>query len=191
MDHFDGHRTVSWEPEYRQFDLILRAKLNQRAWHPENMKPWVLGLNGRILKATEGGKKFEDRERTLLVNFGASHPYRHGTRDLAEKNFLPKIKSWIQLDGTRDDLTKEPEDSYEKLMWKQTGFRFSRNYYERLKRSQAVACFCGEMIPPMPFRNPGSYLVGGKKAKIRRFLYEMLGKLDPRPSRSVQWGYLS
>jgi len=72
-------------------------------------------------------------------------------------------------------------------MWRQTGYRFSRSYYERLKNSQAVACFCGEMIPPMPFRNPECYLVGGNKAKIRRFFYEMLGKLDPRPARSVQW----
>ena len=187
MDHFDGHRTISWEPEYRQFDLILRTKLNRRAWHPENMKPWVLGLNGRILKATEGGTEFTKRKRAMLVNFGASHPYPHGTRDLAEKRFFPKIKEWIPLDGTKDDLTKEPTDPYDLLMWKQTGARYSRSYYERLKQSQAVACFCGEMIPPMPFRNPECYLVGGNKAKLRRMFYEMLGKLDPRPPRSVQW----
>jgi hypothetical protein len=187
MDHFDGHRTVSWEPEYRQFDLTLRAKLNHRAWHPKNMKPWVLGLNGRILRATEGGKKFSERNRTMLVNFGASHPYPHGTRDLTEKRFFPKIREWIPLDGAKDDLTKEPQDPYDRLMWRQTGGRYSRSYYERLKNSQAVACFCGEMIPPMPFRNPECYLVGGNKAKIRRFFYEMLGKLDPRPARSVQW----
>jgi hypothetical protein len=187
MDHFDGHRTVSWEPEYRQFDLILRAKLNRRAWHPENMKPWVLGLNGRILKATEGGQEFFKRNRTILVNFGASHPYPHGTRDLAEKRFFPKIRERIPLDGTKDDLKKEPQDAYDRLMWKQTGGRYSRSYYERLKNSQAVACFCGEMIPPMPFRNPECYLVGGNKAKIRRFFYEMLGKMDPWPARSVQW----
>ena len=187
MDHFDGHRTVSWEPEYRQFDLILRAKLNRRAWHPENMKPWVLGLNGRILKATEGGTEFSKRKRTMLVNFGASHPYPHGTRELATKRFFPQIKKLIPLDGTKDDLTKEPTDPYDRLMWKQTGERFSRNYYERLKQSQAVACFCGEMIPPIPFRNPDCYLVGGKRAKLRRFFYDLLGRLDPRPPRAVQW----
>ena len=93
MDHFDGHRTISWEPEYRQFDLILRAKLNKGAWHPENMKPWVLGLNGRILKATVGGTEFSKRNRTMLVNFGASHSYPHGTRELAQKRFLPE--SWV------------------------------------------------------------------------------------------------
>jgi hypothetical protein len=151
------------------------------------MKPWVLGINERILRATEEGKEFSKRKRTMLVNFGASHPYPHGTRELAEKRFFPEIKKWIPLDGTRDDLTKEPKDSYDRLMWRQTGYRFSRSYYERLKNNQAMACFCGEMIPAMPFRNPECYLVGGNKAKIRRICYEMLGKLDPRPPRSVQW----
>jgi hypothetical protein len=187
MDHFDGHRTISWEPEYRQFDLILRAKLNRRAWHPKNLRPWAMALNRRILQATEGGPSFSKRKRTMLVNFGASHPYPHGTRDLAEKRFFPRIRDWIPLDGTKDDLTKEPADPYDQLMWRQTGGRYSRSYYERLKQSQAVACFCGEMIPPMPFRNPEGYLVGGNKAKLRRMFYEMLGKLDPRPPRSVQW----
>lgn len=187
MDHFDGHRTISWKPEYRQFDLILRAKLNRRAWHPANMKPWVLGLNGRILKATEGGREFARRKPTMLVNFGASHPYPHGTRNLAEKKFFPKIKKWIPLDVTKDNLTDEPADSYDRLMWRQTGERYSQSYYERLKNSQAVACFCGEMIPTMPFRNPEGYLVGGNKAKLRRLFYEILGKFDPRPPRSVQW----
>ncbi len=187
MDHFDGHRTISWEPEYRQFDMILRSKLNRKVWHPENMRPWVLGLNERILKATEGGAEFSKRKRAMLVNFGASHPYSHGTRDLAEKQFFPRMRNWIPFDETKDDLTQEPADPYDRLMWGQTGRRFSRSYYERLKNSQAVACFCGEMIPPMPYRNPEYYLVGGNKAKLRRMFYEMLGKLDPRPPRSVQW----
>ena len=47
MDNFDGHRTISWEPEYRRFDIILRSKLNRRAWHPENMRPWAYGWPGR------------------------------------------------------------------------------------------------------------------------------------------------
>ena len=187
MDHFDGHRTVSWEPEYRQFDLILRTKLNRRAWHPANLRPWTMPLEKRIIEATRNAPEFGKRRKVMLVNYGASHPYPHGTRDLSAKVFEPKIEAILPIDRTKDDLTKEPQDPYERLMWRQTGYRFSRSYYERLKNSQAVACFCGEMIPPMPFRNPECYLVGGNKAKIRRFFYEMLGKLDPRPARSVQW----
>jgi hypothetical protein len=187
MDSHDGHRTVSWEPEFRQFDLILRCKLNHRAWHPENMRPWVLGFTSRIVQATSGASTFDERRPVILFNFGASHPYPHGTRDLASVRFEPKISKLLDIDRTKDDLSREPSEPYDVLMWRQTGERYSSAYYERLKHSQAVACFCGELIPPMPFRNPECYLVGGNKAKLRRLLFDLLGRIDPRPRRSVQW----
>ena len=187
IDSHDGHRTVSWEPEYRQFDLILRTKLNRRTWYPANLRPWTMPLEKRMIYATKNAPEFQKRKKVILVNYGASHPYPHGTRELSAKVFEPKIQKLLTIDRTRDDLTKEPIDPYDHLMWKQTGGRYCRGYYERLKQSQAVACFCGEMIPPMPFRNPECYLVGGKKAKLRRLFYEVLGKLDPRPPRAVQW----
>ncbi|MBJ7326561.1 MAG: glycosyltransferase family 1 protein [Chthoniobacterales bacterium] len=187
VDNHDGHKTLSWDPEYRQFDHILRSKLNRRAWHPENMRPWVLGFTNRIAKATAGGLPFSKRRKAVLFNFGASHPYNHGTRTLAAKTFLPQLEKLIPFDTTKDDLQVPPADQYERLMWEQTGMRFSRSYYDRLKNSQAVACFCGEMIPPMPWKNPGQYLVGGNKAKMKRAFYEALAKIDPRPPRSVQW----
>ena len=187
MDSHDGHRTVSWDEEYRQFDLILRTKLNRRAWRPANLRPWVLGFTQRILNATAGAPAFEQRRNSLLVNFGASHPYPHGTRELVHERFEPLIGRLLTIDRTKDDLTQRPVDPYDELMWRQTGARFSRSYYERLKQSQAVSCFCGELIPPMPFRNPECYLVGGNRAKLRRAFYNFLGYFDPRSSRSVQW----
>lgn len=187
VDNHDGHRTVSWEPEFRNFDLILRSKLNRRAWHPKNMWPWVLGFTNRILRATAGALPFSERQRKVLVNFGASHPYAHGTRTEAERSFLPELQKLIPFDTTKDDLQVVPADPYEKLMWEQTGRRFSQSYYDRLKTSQAVACFCGELIPPMPWKDPEQYLVGGNKAKLKRAFFEALAKFDPRPPRSVQW----
>jgi len=187
MDNHDGHRTVSWEPEFRQFDLILRSKLNKRAWHPENMKPWVLGFTKRILKAVEHQLPFKERRRAALVNFGASHPYPHGAREEAAKTFLPELAKILPIDPTKDDLSIAPENPYERLMWEQTGERYSPSYYVRLGSSQAVACFCGELIPPMPWRHPEQYLVGGNKAKLKRAFFEALGRVDPRPARSVQW----
>jgi hypothetical protein len=187
MDNHDGYRTVSWEPEYRQFDLILRSKFNPRAWHPENMRPWAYGLTNRVTKAAAGAYPFESRRRVILVNFGASHPYPHGVRELSRTRFEPKIEKYMSIDRTMDNLSEEPADPYEALMWRQTGGRFSRHYYERLKQSQAVACFCGNIIPPMPFRDPHRYLVGGNRAKLRRAFFEVLGLLDPRPPRSVGW----
>jgi hypothetical protein len=187
MDNHDGHRTVSWDPQFRQFDLILRSKLNRRAWHPDNLRPWAYGLTNRILYATRGAPPFGKRRPTILVNFGASHPSPHGTRDMARARFVPAIKKVLGIDRTIDNLSHEPADAYDALMWHQTGYRFCRAYYERLKHSQAVACFCGELIPPMPFRNPECYLVGGNRAKLRRMSYELLGRFDPRPLRAVHW----
>jgi hypothetical protein len=187
MDSHDGHRTVSWEPEFRQFDLILRSKLNKRAWHPENVKPWVLGFTKRIVKAVEGQLPFEERRRVTLVNFGASHSYPHGTREEAARRFLPEFAKFMPLDSTKDNLSIAPEDSYARLMWEQTGMRYSPSYYERLASSQCVVCFCGDLIPPMPWRNPEQYLVGGNKAKLKRILFDAMAKLDSRPWRAVQW----
>ena len=187
MDNHDGHRTVSWEPEFRQFDVILRSKLNRRIWHPENMRPWVLGFTNRVMKEVSGAPPFSERRRSLLWNFGASHPYPHVVRERAEAEFLPAASRLFEIDATKDDLSAEPGDPYEALMWRQTGQRFSRSYYIRLMQTQAVACFCGDLIPPMPYRRPERYLVGGNRAKIRRAVYEFLGRFDPRPFRSVQW----
>jgi hypothetical protein len=186
MDNHDGYRTVSWEPEFRQFDLILRAKLNRRAWQPANMRPWVHGLNNRILDATANAQAYGDRSAKLLVNFGASHPYGHGTRDLAASVFEPRIAKLMSIERTKDDLTQPPADPFDALMWRQTGYRFSRSYYERLKHSQAVACFCGDMIPAAPFA-PDRYLVGGQRARIRRALFNVMDRFDPRPARAIQW----
>ena len=187
MDNHDGHRTVSWEPEFRQFDIILRSKLNCRAWHPDNMRPWSLSLTNRVIHATANPPHFGARRKRLLVNFGASHPFPHETRDFAHSRFEPKIARLLPIDRTKDDLSIKPADAYDALMWRQTGYRFSRDYYERLKQSQAVACFCGALIPPMPFLHPETYLVGGNKARLRRGFFEALALVDPRPRRAVQW----
>jgi hypothetical protein len=185
MDNNDGYRTISWEPEYRQFDLILRSKFNSRVWHPENMRPWAYGWTNRIIEATEGALPFRARRRSLSVNFGASHPFQYGARVLSRTRLEPKIESLLPLDRITDNLLVEPLDAYEALMWRQTGGRFSRNYYERLKQTQAVACFCGDIIPSMPFRGADRYLLGGNRAKFRRMLYWSLDRLSTRASRAV------
>jgi len=187
MDNHDGYRTISWEPEFREFDLILRSKLNQRVWHPENMRPWAYGLTNRVVQATANAPQFASRRRALLVNFGASHPYPYGTRDLARVRFEPRIDKLLPIDRTVDDLSTIPLDPYEAVMWRQTGGRFSRSYYQRLMQNQAVACFCGDIIPPAPYRRAERYLVGGNRAKLRRLSYQALGWLDPRAPRAVGW----
>ncbi|HEY1793410.1 MAG TPA: hypothetical protein VGG34_10870 [Opitutaceae bacterium] len=187
MDINDGMRTVSWEPEFRNFDVILRAKYNERTWNPGNLRPWVMGLSNRMLKMTAGSLPFGERKRTVLVNFGASHPFPHGARVRSHKKFDPVVSRILEIDASRDDLSVAPGDAYDRVMWEQTNHRHSRSYYERLGSSQAVSCFCGELIPPMPWHDPNSLLLGGNRAKLRRGFYQALGLLDPRHERIVQW----
>lgn len=187
MDTNDGLRTVSWEPGFRRFDVIFRTKYCRRAWRPGNLRPWVLGLSNRMLKMTAGSPAFAERRRTLLVNFGASHNYPHTARIRSNERFDPEVSRILELDPSRDNLSAEPGDPYDRLMWEQTNRRHSRSYYERLGRSQAVSCFCGDLIPPMPWKNPAQYLVGGNKAKLKRAFFDALALIDPRPERIVQW----
>jgi hypothetical protein len=184
MDNHDGYRTVSWEPEFRAFDLILRSKFNTRTAVPGNMRPWAYGLTNRVIEATREAVPFVQRSDSFLVNFGASHPYAYGTRDLAARLLEPRIAGILRIDPTKDDLSREPTEPYAALMWRQTGGRYSATYYERLKRAKAVACFCGDIIPPAPWR-PERYLVGGARARLRRALFGALELFDPRPPRAV------
>lgn len=184
MDNHDGYRTVSWEPQFRSFDLILRSKFNDRAAAPNNMRPWAYGLTNRITKATRGAPPFLDRADTVLVNFGVSHPYPYTARRLAEERLDSMLDGQLRLDRTTDDLSRRPQDAYAALMWQQTGGRFSRSYYERVKQARAVACFCGDIIPPAPWR-PEFYLVGGNRARLNRMMFGALGAFDRRSPRAV------
>lgn len=185
LDLDDGYQTPSWRPEFRAFDAVFRAKYNRRCYHPANHRPWVLGLNTRMIEMTANAPAWETRRREVLVNFGASHPYVHGARALAGPPFLAAVPEAFSVNDRRDDLRIPPADPYDRLMWEQTQHRHSRDYYERLKAAQAVVAFCGELIPAAPFEP--SYLVGGGRAKLSRALHDILGRLDPRPPRLIQW----
>jgi len=185
IDFDDGYATSTWQPAYRAFDAIFRAKYNRRCFHPANQQPWVLGLNTRMIKMTEGAPAWADRKREVLINFGASHPYAHTARTKAGPPFIAATKGHFALNDRRDDLTVPPTDPYDLLMWRQTQRRHSRSYYERLKSAQAIAAFCGDLIPAAPFYP--RYLVGGRRARINRAFYDALDLVDPRPLRLIQW----
>jgi hypothetical protein len=186
MDHHDGYRTISWDQEFRQFDHVLRAHLNGRAMHPSNMAPWALGITNRMIRATQEPLVFSKRLKEILINFGASHPYPHEVRELAAIRFEPAIGKVFRINRVQDDLSVEPGDAYNALMWRQTIRRYSQSYYDRLKSAQAVSCFCGKLIPPAPF-NPECYMKGGKQAQMLRLLFTAFSVFDQRPSRAVQW----
>lgn len=187
MDMNDGLRTVSWEEEFRQFDVILRTKFNGRMWNPPNLRPWAYGLSGRVLRMTRDAKDFGRRERQVLINFGASHSYPHTARLRAAERLDPLLARHFSVDRTLDDLSIPPGDPYDRLMWEQTNRRHSPAYYSRLGRSQLVSCFCGALIPPLPWKDPNQYLLGGNKARLKLGFFRLLQHLDPRPERIVQW----
>ncbi|MBW8782059.1 MAG: glycosyltransferase family 1 protein [Verrucomicrobia bacterium] len=185
LDLEDGYFSCGFQPEYRGFDAIFRAKYNQRCFHPANHHPWALGLSERMLACTAEVRPWAERDHDLLVNFNASHPYVHPARAMMERRFVPAASRQFTINRERDDLTTPPADPWDRLMWEQTQHRHSRNYYHRLGRAQAVAAFCGELIPAAPFAPP--YLVGGGKAHYLRSAFNLLDNFDPRPARLIQW----
>lgn len=185
LDLDDGYETKSWRPEYRAFDAIFRAKYNRRCFHPANHRPWVLGINQRMLDMTAGAPPWRERRREVLVNFGASHSFEHSARAEAGPPFVRAAQAHFAINDRRDDLKTPPADAYDRLMWEQTQHRHSRAYYERVKSAQAVVAFCGEFIPPAPFHP--RYLAGGGRARLSRRCYDALAHLDPRPPRLIQW----
>lgn len=182
IDNNDGYYTPAWEPAFRDFDVIFRTKFNRRAWHPSNMRPWAYGLTGRMFHPAAGGPP---ERRACLVNFGASHPFAYSTRALSRQRLEPRLTAVLPIDRTTDDLAAPPSDPYDRLMWEQTGGRYSRDYYRRLRASRAVACFCGDIIPGRPFRGAEKYLVGGGRARLRKAAWSILSRLSGSAPRAV------
>jgi hypothetical protein len=138
-----------------------------------------------VLVATQDSPAWPERNREILVNFGASHPYAHSARTIAGPRFVFAAKDHFAINEKRDDLRVAPANPYDLLMWEQTQHRHSGAYYERLKNAQAIVAFCGELIPPTPYFP--RYLVGGRRAKINLAAHRLLSKIDPRPPRLIQW----
>jgi hypothetical protein len=109
----------------------------------------------------------------------------HSARAQAGPPLVAAAQPYYAINEQRDNLKEPPADAYDHLMWSQTQRRHSRSYYERLKSAQAVVAFCGELIPPAPFHP--RYMVGGRRAKLSRLLFDALALLDPRPPRLIQW----
>lgn len=185
LDYDDGYLTSSFDAPYRTFDVVLRTKYNQRCFHPSNHVPWAMGLSPRMIDYTRDALPWAERARDVLVNFNASHPYIHSARALMDRHFTPKVTSQFRLNTERDNLRLAPDDPLDRLFWEQTQRRHSRSYYDRLRRSQAVAAFCGDIIPAAPHRPP--YLVGGGRARLLKKLYGAMDHLDPRSPRLIQW----
>jgi len=185
IDDLDGYETVSWESAFRQFDLILRTKLNGRANRPRNMRPWAIGLSKRILKATATALPFAERRRAVFVSYNASHPYPHTSRVAALERLHPRLEPLLPTwRPPFTDVGAPPPDPEDALMWRQTNYRHSAAYYERMGSVAACSAFCGEIVPSLPARAQ-VYLWGGRKAKVLRAYYRLLSALSGGHDRII------
>lgn len=184
LDLEDGY---AFRPERdAQFSIVLRSHFNGRTENSPNAYPWCLAPSNRILESIpEPPENFADRNNSVLMNFGASHSYGHRTRRLFAERFLATCKQFGGVNLDTDDLSTPPSDEYDRLMWEQTQRRHCRAYYVRLSNHKSIAAFCGDMVPSSPFRP--NYLVGGRRAKIRRAIFRAVDGLAFSPPRSVQW----
>lgn len=183
IDNMDGYNTFSYTSEARKFDFILRCKKNKNTFNYENIFPWVLGYQNRIL--TEKLKiPTEDKKFEIAVNFNFSHGYEHQLRKFAKTNIIeqmpPKLINYKISNGER------PKGSFSSLMWDQTFKKHNPDYFNNLEKSLIVATFCGDMIPGMP-QNPAPYMLGGNKAKIKKIFYKGLSYINGKEDRIIQW----
>lgn len=186
LDPEDGYKTTGWRPEFRTFDLVLRPKYNRRTFNHANTAPWVLGLGHRVLRATAGGPPFAARRRVIVQNFGFTHRYVHGVRRAALENLLPRLAGEWPIDTRQTGGTAPPPEPWDRLMWHQSQRKHNPAYYQQLRESQIVACFCGDFIPGFPF-DPSPGLAGGRKARLKLALYGWCARLLTRTDRIIQW----
>lgn len=188
FDFSDGYQTVSWDKEFRNFDLILRCKFNKKMWHPDNVKSWAYGLTNRIIKMSSNQLELFNKSTSILSNFGASHPYEHQLRKKMRIEFLPLLSNKLTLNETIDNNQIEPKSDYDKLMWFQTCKRHIPNYYQRLNESLTTLAFCGELADQLPYNATGMYIGGGNVLKIKRFFYHVISKtFTNNTPRLIQW----
>lgn len=180
-DGYLGPITTKWAD---CFDLILRAQYNRRLWWPPNVRPWAFGLTNRIIASADAARETWSKRRGCLFAFGASHGYAHGSRRWAERNLLPVLGDAMSIDASQDDLSVAPDDARDALLWRQCVRRHSPSFFRRLGAAQACAAFCGELIPGAPHKV--DFLVGGKRAKWRRGVWQTVSKVFDLLPRNVQ-----
>lgn len=181
----DNYGGRGWSTEYARFDVILRSHFNRRCHQPANHRPWALGLTDRVLACTANPLPWSRRRAEILWNFGASHPFTHPVRERS-RGVLAAAAPQFTVNSTRDDLTRIPDDPADALMWRQTQHCHSRAYYERLCSSQAVAAFCGDLIPATP-HFPRYLIGGGQRARWGRRAHSLFSRLHRAPERLIQW----
>lgn len=177
LDCSDGLRTFSWLPEFREFDFIFKTHYNKTIKCPTNVHPWAFGLSSRVIKELNDCIPSTKKKSCLLVNF-RHQKFSHSLRKFVGKNFIPQIQDLLEIDASNDNLTIPPQDPYHLLLWTQTGRRHYPEYYKRLKKSVACACFGGYFLAP-EFADYNS--------KISYYSMRIISELGLKTNRIAQW----
>jgi len=177
FDSSDGTRSASWDSDFRQFDFILRTHYCSNYSYPANFHPWVFGLSDRILEETKEIPKFEERRKSMLVNFRLNNT-PHSVRVAVVKDFLPKIQTILPIENPVDGFNQPPTDSASYLHWLQTGRRHYPSYYKSLKQVATCACFGGFFV---------SDFLSDPSTKLARSFKRVIGKSGIKTRSIVQW----
>ncbi|PZV18486.1 MAG: hypothetical protein DCF22_01835 [Leptolyngbya sp.] len=177
FDSSDGTRTSAWDPAFRQFDFIFRTHYCSSHRYPTNFYPWFFGLSDRILKETEEILKFEERRKSMLINFRLNN-IPHSVRVAAVKDFLPKIQTMLPTENPVDGFNQPPSDPNSYLQWLQTARRHYPSYYRNLKQVAACACFGGFFV--------SDFLVD-PSTNLARLSKRIIGKSGIKTRSIVQW----
>lgn len=186
LEEEDAYEPLSWYPPFTDFDLVLRTKSNQRAFRPNNFRPWQIGISDYVLR--RGLKKSRARQKKIqiLENYNASHPFLHPLRDFAKKQITPLFEKKIHIEKKIIKWDNEPDEPYDRFHQKQVGRYYNSHYHDLLAESAGCFSFCGQLIPGCP-HNPSTYLAGGNRAKIQRMAWELISRLIGIQKRAIQW----
>jgi hypothetical protein len=184
MDVCDGYLSSAIYRWGGRFDVVLRSHFNARISWPSNVRPWAFGLSNRMIEyGKRYGKSWFDREGCIFA-FGASHGYEHTARERASELYLSCIHSRMPVFRAQDDLTLPPGDEIERDIWQQCARRHSAKFFARVGKAKLCATFCGDLVPGLPW-SP-DYLVGGKKAALKRSVWAALSRLAGSKPRNIQ-----
>jgi len=176
-DGIAGIRSASWQPEFRQFDYILRPHYTTHTKYPDNVYPWAFGLSARVIQELDNPILFAAKQPSVLVNF-RHKKFTHSLRRYVQKAFVPQLGKYFTVDKSSDDPTQVNSDPYHYLQWVQTGRRHYPSYYRRLKQSAACACFGGFFLAPGIFDRQDS---------LAYYSAKIIGELGFKTSRIGQW----
>jgi hypothetical protein len=183
LDRNDGIVTHSWNPLFREFDLILKTHFNYRLNFPGNIRPWAYGLCDHMMETARGTLEYTNRQPRILWNFRVNHPVRL----FAKKHLMPLLDPVLALDGRTDELDQpDATENYNFILYQQTGRRFYPRYYEQLREAAACACFCGYFVHPKIDR---VWTVVNSRYFLR-VVSELIAR-GAGPKRFMQWPLLS